>query len=429
MNRREFIAQAPVFSGLLAGCAGESETTSTEMTATTTNSPTETISPTSTPDSTKPQIVESEVSFIDHTTLQVVLSGTDSEGIQTALVQTSIDEVEKQGEGKTQIDLEGTVNTTLREEVVFTLKDLNNNVTERTKSVCFEAPLGKHLVKHGQPLELGWDEPEIVEHDGQYYLFYRVGGGGDKIAVAVSSNGIRWIDKGTVLDQGTGNAWDTNYVISPSYLRYNGDHYLFYEGNDGHISRIGWAKSENIDGPYEKSSDNPVLTPEQNGGFEEVLVGTPAVIPRADGSVRMYYHGWDAEHDRMAVARSTDLVNWEKAPSNPIIDVEPGTWYSSKIAPSDVIQFNGKDIVFIEGNDGTHWRSGVAIGADPFKQIQLAEYNPIIGLGSSGAFDGTHAHTPGGLITETEAGRELWVYYQGNDGAAYRLGRTTQPVC
>lgn len=439
MHRRDVLALLTFASGFMAGCSSNPTVTEspqstssvrqTSPSGTTPPTDSATEEPTSPVDSEKPQIVTSDVGYHKRGTLRAELAGTDNVGIHSAQISTSIDSIEKEGNGAKSIEVETSLDATLRESVRFVLKDQHGNSSEVTKSACFDTPLGKHLVKHDQPMELGWDEPEIVEENGKYHLFYRIGGGGDEIALATSEDGVDWTKNGTVIEQGAGDAWDNNYVISPAYLRHDGRHYVFYEGNDGHISRIGWASAEQIQGPYHKSPDNPVLVPNQNGGIEDVLVGTPAISRHDDGTVYLYYHGWDAEHDRLAVARSGNLIDWEKSSNNPIIDVKSGTWYSSKIAPSDVVRQGGTDYVLIEGDDGQHWRSGIALAANPFDDIRLADYNPVLNLGETGSFDDTHAHTPAGLITETEEGKEFWVYYQGNDGSAYRLSRASQPVC
>lgn len=439
MNRRDVLALLTAASGLMAGCSRNPSGTESQHTSASVPEPgpSETVSatesapeePTTHVDSEDPQILTSESAYLDRRTVRAVLVGTDNVGIESARISTSIDSIEEEGHGAEWIELEASLDATQRESVRFVLEDQRGNTRTATESACFDAPFGKHLVKHGQPMELGWDEPEIVECNGKYYLFYRIGGGGDEIALATSEDGVNWTGNGTVIGQGAGDAWDNNYVISPAHLHHDGRHHVFYEGNDGHISRIGWASAEQIEGPYRKSPDNPVLVPEQAGGFEDVLVGTPAVSRHDDSTMYLYYHGWDTEHDRLAVAKSENLVEWEKSPNNPIIDVRSGTWFGSKIAPSDVLRREGTDYVLIEGDDGQHWRTGIALAEDPFDDIRLVDYNPILNLGESGSFDDTHAHTPSGQITDTDGGEELWVYYQGNDGSAYRLSRAKQPVC
>lgn len=439
MNRRDILAVLTAASGFLAGCSGNPSGTESPHTSPNgpSPSPAETASAiesateeaTTQADSEIPDILTSEAAYLDRRTIRADLVGKDNVGIASARISTSIDSIEEDGDGAESIELEANLDATPRESVRFVVEDQSGNTRTVTEAACFDAPLGKHLVKYGQSMELGWDEPEIVEWNGRYHLFYRIGGGGDEIALATSEDGVNWVENGTVIEQGADDAWDNNYVISPAYLHHDGTNYVFYEGNDGQISRIGWAMAEQIEGPYRKSEDNPVLVPERAGGFEDVLVGTPAVSRHNDGTVYLYYHGWDAEHDRLAVAKSENLIEWEKSPHNPIIDVKSGTWYGSKIAPSDVVRRNGTDYVLIEGDDGQHWRSGIALTDDPFEDIRLVDYNPVLTLGDTGSFDDTHAHTPSGLITGDDGGEELWVYYQGNDGSAYRLSRAKQPVC
>jgi hypothetical protein len=91
-------------------------------------------------------------------------------------------------------------------------------------------------------------------------------------------------------------------------------------------------------------------------------------------------------------------------------------------------------IVFYEGFDGVsvpivNWRIGIANGAiDPvdgrIKSLARFSANPIVNLGPSGSWDDTTVQLPSAI----RVGNEMWVYYSGNDGSAFRVGRAVANI-
>jgi predicted GH43/DUF377 family glycosyl hydrolase len=151
-----------------------------------------------------------------------------------------------------------------------------------------------------------------------------------------------------------GSDWDSSDVLNPSVIRYRGEYLNYYSGYDGRTwstgvaaSRDGiqWTKRGKILGPdagngsalvvgerilYWYQTGNPVqialngnivLKTGPRGSWDETGVADPYVIER-DGEFYLYYLGMDrARRQRLGVARSRDGIVWEKLVSNPILEL------------------------------------------------------------------------------------------------------------
>jgi predicted GH43/DUF377 family glycosyl hydrolase len=101
----------------------------------------------------------------------------------------------------------------------------------------------------------------------------------------------------------------------------NGKVYVLYRAEDasgaaeigGHTSRLGLAESS--DGLHFTRRATPVLYPDRDdqaqyespGGVED-----PRIVEREDGTYVLTYTQWNRDVPRLAVATSSDLVNWTK---------------------------------------------------------------------------------------------------------------------
>jgi predicted GH43/DUF377 family glycosyl hydrolase len=151
-----------------------------------------------------------------------------------------------------------------------------------------------------------------------------------------------------------GGDWDSGDVLNPSVFRYHGEFLNYYSGYDGRTwstgvaaSRDGihWTKRGRILGPdagngsaavvgenilYWYQTGSPVqialngkivLGTGPRGSWDEIGVADPYVIQR-DGEFYMYYLGMDrARRQRLGLARSHDGIVWEKLVSNPILEL------------------------------------------------------------------------------------------------------------
>jgi predicted GH43/DUF377 family glycosyl hydrolase len=162
------------------------------------------------------------------------------------------------------------------------------------------------------------DTPCVVIKDGKAYLYYfgdtDNAPGGGAIGLAVSSDMITWTRVGAapVLSPGTGEAWDSNWVESPSvrYDEKSGLFHLWYTGVDkSWIVRTGHATS--ADGiSWKKDSANPVLR-ERNIGFTDLDVwdGSGAGVAASfvlDGTFHLFYASQSA-NDTLAKKRNPQI--------------------------------------------------------------------------------------------------------------------------
>ncbi len=289
-------------------------------------------------------------------------------------------------------------------------------------------PLTTFLRNPVTPLLLGHTEPDVIQIGTTFYLYFRNdSSAGASIGVATSTDGLSWHDVGIILTKST-NGWDSAEVISPSVIEVNNTFYLYYEADDasnvGHRA-IGLATSTSPTGPFTKLP-NPVLGP--TASWEATIVGTPAAA-QIGSKFFLFYHGFQGGSDRGGVAYSNDLISWSKEPNNPILNLgSSGAWDSVKVAPSDTYVSGSNVWVFYEGYNGTAWRIGIATGSpDPsdgrIKSL-TKQPSPVIDLGAPGSWDSKTVQLPS-IIS---VGTEIWLYYSGNDGLAFRLGRAVASI-
>jgi beta-xylosidase len=289
-----------------------------------------------------------------------------------------------------------------------------------------------------KPLLLGHTEPDVIKVGDTFYMYYRKDAtSGASISVMSSTDGLNWVERGTVLTKSS-SGWDSAEVIAPSVYVHRGTYYLYYEADNAKAPgkrAIGVATASSPTGPFTKYSGNPVL--KSTLSWEGVtssgygIVGTPVIKRASNGIFYLFYHGFKDGADRVGVAYSKNpLGPWNKEPNNPILGLGPsGSWDDAKVAPSSVY-FDGatKVMVFYEGFNGKqepiiNWRIGIADGtidsADGRIKSLTRRGAPAINLGASGSWDDTTVQLPS-VIRVVD---KLWVYYSGNDGNAFRVGR------
>jgi beta-xylosidase len=288
-----------------------------------------------------------------------------------------------------------------------------------------------------EPLLLGHTEPDVIKVGDTFYMYYRKdSSSGPSINVMSSTDGLNWNERGTVLTKSS-SGWDSAEVIAPSVILYAGKYYLYYEADNAAAKgkrAIGVAVSTSPTGPFTKYSGNPVL--KSTLSWEGVtssgygIVGTPVIKRASNGMFYLFYHGFKSGADRIGVAYSNDpLGPWDKEPNNPILGLGPsGSWDDAKVAPSSVYFSHRSVAVFYEGFNGiqehiTNWRIGIAHGTIDSEDGRIKSLTrpagPSIDLGPDGSWDDTTVQLPAVIKVDDK----IWVYYSGNNGQAFRLGR------
>lgn len=112
--------------------------------------------------------------------------------------------------------------------------------------------------------------------------------------------------------------WAEKDVFNPAAVNRNGKIYLLFRAEDvvgkfAGTSRLGLAVS--TDGLHFAKREDPVFYPDNDplktyeweGGCED-----PRIVEDESGHYVLTYTAWDGETARLAIARSADLLKWEK---------------------------------------------------------------------------------------------------------------------
>jgi hypothetical protein len=245
------------------------------------------------------------------------------------------------------------------------------------------------------------DAPEIVKGPDLYYLYYYgdTAQQGPEISsaygVATSPDGIDWTrhNDNPILEKGDSADWDGKWIESPAVIYDESDSlfYMYYNGMGWNwLCNIGLATSE--DGiHFTKSDQNPIMSYGSGGEFDDMWLGTPAVI-RNNGLWQMWYCGFSSSSGfnnlQIGYAMSEDGINWNKFAGNPV--------YNRFYEPFDSLN----------DNDGP-WAPDVVYIPDQEKYIMLYEGTSGIQLAES--FESDYSYIP--MIDESKQWNTVIGYY------------------
>jgi hypothetical protein len=155
----------------------------------------------------------------------------------------------------------------------------------------------------------------VVRRDGTYTMFAE--GRNDIAHLLTSPDGLRWTENGPLdVRKADGSPIGPGPYGTPAAWFENGTWYLFYERGDRGV----WLATSKDRKVWTNVRDEPILAmgPES---YDRTAVALNQIV-RRDGYYYAFYH---ANGERpwkdwtTCVARSRDLVHWEKYPGNPII--------------------------------------------------------------------------------------------------------------
>jgi sucrose-6-phosphate hydrolase SacC (GH32 family) len=156
----------------------------------------------------------------------------------------------------------------------------------------------------------------VVRLGGTYFMVAE--GKNDIAHLLESADGRKWTDHGSLdIRKRDGKPIDPGPYGTPTAWFENGTWYLFYERGD---QGIWLARSDDLK-VWTNMQDEPVIAmgPEP---YDKTAVALNQIVKR-DGVYYAFYH---ANANRpwkdwtTCVARSSDLVHWEKYPGNPVIE-------------------------------------------------------------------------------------------------------------
>ena len=188
-------------------------------------------------------------------------------------------------------------------------------------------------------------DPAAIEVDGQVYLYYSaIAPEGDTLGLAVSPDGIHFTKRNAPMQQGR----------APSVVRGKGGFHLFYvRAETGLGYAIFSSVSENgID--FSPARNGPSLDIGRPGEWDGFEVTTPRLFER--GGVNYMLYAGEGDRSRkdkpraFGLARSFDLLTWERYPGNPVFRVgKPGAWDDGAIWFGTVLPLNGFLYLLYEG--------------------------------------------------------------------------------
>ncbi len=155
----------------------------------------------------------------------------------------------------------------------------------------------------------------VVKQQGTFYMFAE--GKNDIAHLLTSADGVRWTDLGSLdIRKTDGAPIAPGPYGTPAAWFEDGTWYLYYERGDQGV----WLATSKDRKVWKNVSDDPVLAlgPEP---YDRAAVALNQIVKRGDH----YYAFYHANSQRpwkdwtTCIARSRDLVHWEKYPGNPII--------------------------------------------------------------------------------------------------------------
>ncbi len=155
----------------------------------------------------------------------------------------------------------------------------------------------------------------VVKQDGTYFLFAE--GKNDVAHLLTSHDGIQWTDHGSLdIRKTDGAPISAGPYGTPTAWFEDGTWYLYYERGDQGV----WLASSKDRKVWTNVQEDPVIRrgPEP---YDRAAVALNQIVKR-EGWYYAFYHANSQRPWKdwtTCIARSRDLVHWEKFPNNPIV--------------------------------------------------------------------------------------------------------------
>lgn len=257
------------------------------------------------------------------------------------------------------------------------------------------------------------DCPFLFRHDGRYCMTY-IGfdGTGYQTGLAMSDDLVHWEKKGVLLGRGLRDSVNEFNIAMTCLLRdnelfgcgelkkVNGRYVGTYHAypNPGYEcgpAVIGLCFSHDL---RQWEIGNPILFPSDGADWERGGLYKSYLIEH-EGVYYLFYNAKNQEEwpwvEQTGLAVSSDLVNWERCPANPVLPVgKPGA-FDDLFASDPCVLKHGKDwVMFYFGNSSDGYaREGAAFSGDILHWKKYEEI--LIDVGAPGSVDSLYAHKPG----------------------------------
>lgn len=185
------------------------------------------------------------------------------------------------------------------------------------------------------------DNSDIIKVGDTYYIWYSrmdrpvTAGYWATIWYATSKDeGYSWQEQGMALGLGAGGQFDSHSVFTPNILAHEGKYYLYYTGvkpTPGNPNRefegnhttdftaIGLAVADNPDGPFKRVDNNPVLSASENPeDFDSYRVDDASLLVK-DQQISLYYKGRSLIHGAQGPKLTEMSVAYADHPAGPFV--------------------------------------------------------------------------------------------------------------
>jgi len=209
------------------------------------------------------------------------------------------------------------------------------------------------------------DPSDVIKVGDEYFVYYthvdheklpsnlkrlRASGYVGTIWYATSRNeGLHWIEHGPALGTGAPGSFDSFAIFTPNIVKFDDRYYLYYTGvkatpgkdvfennsvND--FTAIGVAVADSPHGPFERLSDQPVLTvtprstdPTKSSPFDSYRIDDAALLVRdydkdGDPDVWLYYKGRNIDHGRSGPGKTQMGLAIADTPAGPYTRLNDG---------------------------------------------------------------------------------------------------------
>jgi len=208
--------------------------------------------------------------------------------------------------------------------------------------------------------------PEVHVEGGRYRMWYGGQGrdGHDRIHLAESDDGTRWVRRGVVLEDP-----EANHVNDPSVVRVGDNYFMYYtRAARGIGDEIALATS--TDG-VRWEPRGVVLRPGPPGEWDSLLVGRPSVLHEG-GRFRMWYDGRKdlrpgplaagaptsaASRRYVGLATSVDGFRWTRHGGNPVFAHDAGGVDVKRVGETYVMVYESHEGTRLATSpEGVTWR-------------------------------------------------------------------------
>ncbi|MFZ1517643.1 MAG: hypothetical protein WAU11_02650 [Ignavibacteriaceae bacterium] len=266
--------------------------------------------------------------------------------------------------------------------------------------------------------EFGIAQPQIIFSNGIYRMYYLgIAAAASKyVLYAESNDGINWNKpiSNPILFPGNYGTWDSWAVHPGAVFKDNDGYYkMYYCGYSDQYDQWHIGLATSIDGINWEKYPQPILY--GTSGWE-YQIGSSSIIKK-DGVYYLYYYGRTLPTYAIAVATSTDGINFTKYSGNPILTNQQSWELNGVLYPSVIEENTQLKMVYMNSNGSGF---GIATSSDGFNWTK-ANNNPFFtNLNTANSWAASKIAYPSWLSLSNETR----IYYSGisNYNDEFKIG-------